>query len=127
VALTPKQERFAELVAAGRSQQKAAEAVKISPRQARNWLRDNPEVRELINGLSVEAQRQAVTVLSTLLMAAAETMGEMLKPKHPASIRLAAARGVIADFVALRQYVDLVAEMQQVKEAIHNARGVKAR
>jgi hypothetical protein len=70
VALTQKQLRFAELVASGRSQQKAAAAVGISPRQAQNWMRDIPELRERIDQLSRDAQAQAVQILSSLLTAA---------------------------------------------------------
>jgi hypothetical protein len=118
MALTPKQERFAELVASGRSQQKAAEAVGITPRQARNWLRDVPELRERIHELSTEAQGQAVAILSSNLTKAAETLGELLEPEHSDQTRLAAARGIIADFVALRQYVDLLAEVDRLKRQV---------
>jgi hypothetical protein len=123
MALTQKQMRFAEPVAAGRSQVKAAEAVKISPRQAQNWMRDILELRERIDRLSRDAQAQAVQILSSLLTAAAATLGEMLKPGHPDSIRLAAARGVFADFVAMSQYVDLVAELNAIKAQLAAQKG----
>jgi hypothetical protein len=115
MALTSQQKKLAELLASGLSQQKAAMQVGVTSRTVRSWLAGNPELRRLVDELSAEAQGQAVTVLSGLLTRAAETLGELLEPGHPDSIRLAAARGVLSDFVAMRQYVDLVAEVNKIK------------
>jgi hypothetical protein len=113
--LTSQQLKVAELMASGLSQQKAATQIGVNPRTVRLWLANIPELRAEIDRLSKDAQSRSVAILSGLLTSAAVTLGELLKPEKPDSIRLAAARGVFADFVAMRQYVDLVAEINTIK------------
>jgi hypothetical protein len=115
MALTPRQQRFAELVAAGKSQAKAAEAVGVAPRTARYWLHDQPELREHIDILSEEIQRDAVSMLGGLLVRAVRTLGRMMLEQKPDQIQLSAARGVIADFPALKSYVDLEARIAELE------------
>jgi hypothetical protein len=126
VPLTEKQERFAEFVASGRSQQKAAEAAGISPRQARTWLKDNPELREKINELSADMQRQSVRILEALLTSAAVTLGEMMKPERPDQIRLAAAREVFDSFLAMKQYTDLLGVVEGLKQQVAELMGARS-
>lgn len=113
--LSAKQQRFAELVASGLSQTKAAQSVGVSPRQARKWLADNPALRERINELSAEIASKAVQHLTASLLRAAKTLRKLMTSSYPAQIQLAAARGTIADFVALRQFTDLAARVEALE------------
>jgi hypothetical protein len=122
--LTHKQQRFAELVASGKSHQKAAEALGVTGRTGRKWLQDCPELRERILELSGNAQRRAVEILSTSLTSAAETLAELMKPEQPAPVRLGAARAIIADYLSMRQFIDLTREMEAIKSLVARAREV---
>lgn len=113
--LTPKQERYASAVAAGLNRKEAAEAAGISQRQARDWLKANPEIRDRIGELSERATGYAVAILTQNLAEAALALAELLKPENPPQVRLNAARAIIADYVSLKTFADLEAKLERIQ------------
>jgi hypothetical protein len=118
---TAQQQKAAELIAGGLSHEKAAMQVGVTGRTIRDWL--SKGLRAEVDRLSKESQGQAVQILSGLLRTAAVTLGELMRPEHPDSIRLSAARGVFDEFVAMRQYIDLAAELHAIKARL-DAEGI---
>jgi hypothetical protein len=118
MALTPKQERYAEAIASGKNRKEAAEAADIGVRMASEWLRTLPELNARIEELSKKVKADAVSILSANLATAANTMVELLGQDQPPAVRLSAARGIFADYAAIKQFSELESEITDLKAKV---------
>jgi hypothetical protein len=101
---SPKQERVALLIAAGRSIKAAAAEAKCGERTAHAWL-DDPRYRSLISELRHRMLDEAVGTLAEATNAAVSTLRDLLDDDH-GNVRLRAALGIIDAVVRLRDHVE---------------------
>ena len=102
---SPKQERVALLIAAGRSIKAAALETKCGERTVHGWL-DDPRYRSLIAELRNRMLDEAVGSLAEATNEAVGTLRELLDDDH-ANVRLRAAMGILDAVVRLREHVEL--------------------
>ena len=101
---SPKQERVALLIAAGRSIKAAAAEAECGERTAHAWLED-PRYRSLISELRHRMLDEAVGTLAEATNAAVSTLRDLLDDGH-GNVRLRAALGIIDAVVRLRDHVE---------------------
>ena len=101
---SPKQERVALLIAAGRSIKAAAAEAECGERTAHAWL-DDPRYRSLISELRHRMLDEAVGALAEATNAAVSTLRDLLDDDH-GNVRLRAALGIIDAVVRLRDHVE---------------------
>jgi hypothetical protein len=101
---SPKQERVALSIAAGRSIKAAAEA-ECGERTAHAWL-DDPRYRSLISEFRHRMLDEALGSLVEATNEAVSTLKHLLDDDH-VNVRLRAALGIIAAVVRLREHVEL--------------------
>ena len=116
--LSPKQEEYARLLALGVSKEEASKQVGVTARQARTWVRRNPEIEAMVRELGKASEARSITLLSSLLAKAAATMGSLLAPAVPPGVRLRAATAIFTVHLALRQVGDLADELEALKTAV---------
>jgi hypothetical protein len=117
---SPKQERVALLIAAGRSI-KAAAAADCGERTAHTWLED-PRFRMLVAGLRGRMLDEAV---GTLAEAANEAVGALRKllDDENSGVRLRAALGILDAAVRVRQHIELDARLLRLEQDEAAAKG----
>jgi hypothetical protein len=103
--LSPKQERVALLIAAGRSIKAAAAEAGCGERTAHEWL-DNPRYRSFIAELRHRMLDEAVGSLAEATNRAASTLRDLLDDENR-NVRLRAALGIIDAVVRLRDHVEI--------------------
>jgi hypothetical protein len=102
---SPKRERVALLIAAGRSIKAAAAEARCGERTAHAWL-EEPHYRSFISELRHRMLDEAVGSLVEATNHAVSTLTELLDNDH-VNVRLRAALGIIDAVVRLREYVEL--------------------
>lgn len=83
----------------------AAKRLDLPERTARD-IAGRDEVRARVVLLRVEITSRATGRLANLAVRAAATLGELLAPEHPANVRLAAAREILASLMKASTHVD---------------------
>jgi hypothetical protein len=102
---SPKQERVALLIAAGRTIKAAAAEAECGERTAHEWL-DNPRYRSFIAELRHRMLDEAVGSLAEATNHAASTLRDLLDDENR-NVRLRAALGILDAVVRLRDHVEL--------------------
>lgn len=82
--LTPKQQEAAALVAAGKTQRQAAEAVGVSPQTLTAWAK-NEAFKSQVQALLQPAHEGVQTALQGLHQRAAEVLASLLETAPPAT------------------------------------------
>ena len=118
---SPKQERVALLIAAGRSIKAAAAEAGCGERTAHEWLED-PRYRSLISELRHRMLDEAVGSLARATNEAVSTLKGLLDDDN-ANVRLRAALGVLDAAVRLREHVELEGRITalEAQEAEHES------
>jgi hypothetical protein len=102
---SPKQERVALLIAAGRSIKAAAVETKCGERTAHEWLEDS-RYRLLISRFRRRMIDRAIGLLTRSTNKAVSTLRKLLESENE-NVRLRAALGIIDATVRLREHVEL--------------------
>jgi hypothetical protein len=111
---SPRQERFATLIAAGRSLHSAASEVGVSDRQAYTW-KNMPGFAALVARHQRELFAQAVAGLAGSLGQAVASLVALLGSADE-KIVLASARAIISDLVTLRNAVDVESRLAALEQ-----------
>lgn len=93
--LKPKQIQAASLLAQGWLCKDVAEELEITPQTISEWRR-SATFEAHLNELKMESLKSGITHLQSLVVTAAETIGELMKSGETDSIRLKAAETVLA-------------------------------
>jgi hypothetical protein len=111
--LNRRQQAVAALLAAGKSAVAAAREAGVGERTVHTWLGTDGFRRE-VERLRGELFGAALGSLSGFLTKAVATLGELLDSDEE-KIRLAAARGILADAATIRQSIDLNARIEELE------------
>jgi hypothetical protein len=113
-AWSPKQERVALLIAAGRSIKAAAVEADCGERTVHTWLED-PRYRTLVSELRHRMLDEAV---GTLAEATNEAVGMLRKllDEGNSSVRLRAALGILEAAVRMRRHVEFEARILRLEQ-----------
>ncbi len=112
-------EALRQALACGATVETAARAAGVSPRTAHRRLAD-PAFRAGVHEARADMVQRTAGVMTAAALESVRTLLELQKPPHPAAVRLAAARAVIALGLRLREEADLagrVAELERRLEA----------
>ena len=120
-ALSPREIRFADELAAGRSLADAASSVGISPRSARRW-RKKPEIAEAVRARLAESISMARAILSAGASKAALGLVDMSSgDAEPNSARVSAARGVLESAMKFAELEDVVERLTKLEAQLNQA------
>jgi hypothetical protein len=119
--LSPREIRFADELAAGRSLADAANAVGISPRSARRW-RKKPEIAEAVRARLAESISMARAILSAGASKAALGLVDMSSgDAEPNSARVSAARGVLESAMRFAELEDVAERLTKLEAQLNQA------
>src|SRR6516165_4919396 len=107
-------DRLAVLLASGYSLNRAAKECKIPYTNARR-LSLKPEFRKKVSAISAEFVQVGVKAYGRLLYKAAARLGKLMDSTNDETA-LKAARGVVADYVALSEHVNVSSRVDEVLE-----------
>lgn len=91
--LNPKQAQAALMLASGASKKSVAESLKVAAHTISQWCK-SPSFNDAVNQHLASVESEALQILKSQRLRAAEALGELLDSKAPA-VRLAAARTVL--------------------------------
>ena len=91
--LNPKQAQAALMLASGASKKSVAASLKVAAHTISQWCK-SPSFNEAVNQHLASVESEALQILKSQRLRAAEALGELLDSKAPA-VRLAAARTVL--------------------------------
>jgi hypothetical protein len=109
--------KLALAVAAGQSITKWARANGIGTRTAYTWSRD-PAFRSQVAELRARLLDRAIGVLARRVAANAGEINRLASKAESEAVRLAAARAGIADFLGASRFVELRAEVEELKREL---------
>lgn len=116
-ALATREDQVALAASMGRRHRAIAEDVGLSERQIRRIL-ERPEVRAKVAGLRAEALERAAGRLSDLAGEAVDTLAELMRAKDSQdTVRLAAARAILATVLPVQDAVDVAARLDALEQA----------
>lgn len=116
MALNGKSERLAVLLASGRSIKDAATEIGCGSRTAYRHA-SRPAVKARVAELRGEITRQAVGTLTVAASQAAVTLTEMLDADFEPSVRLAAAKAILASVGPLSELGELRQRLSELESA----------
>ncbi len=105
-------------LATGRTVRAWAKEHEVPERTAYKWAR-SPEVRKMVRRIRRRAIDRAVGRLSRYASAAAEQIARLAKGAESESVKLQAARAVLADLMQVANYADLedrIAELERARK-----------
>jgi hypothetical protein len=111
---SPKQERVALLIAAGRSIKAAAAEADCGERTVHTWI-ENPGYRTLISELRHRLLDEAVGTLTEATNEAVGTLRKLLDDGNSA-VRLRAATNILEAAVRMRQHIELEARILRLEQ-----------
>lgn len=115
-ALATREDQVALAASMGRRHRSIAEEVGLSERQVRRIL-ERPEVRAKVAQLRGEALERAAGRLADLAGEAVDTLAELMRsPDAQDTVRLAAARAILATVLPVRDAVDVDARLAALEE-----------
>jgi hypothetical protein len=109
-----KQSLLAVAIAAGTTIQDWAEQNKVRPRTAYTWAA-SPEVQKEVERIRREAVDCAIGRLSHNATAAAESITTLAKEAGSESVKLSAARAVLADLMSVSDFATLEKRLVEVE------------
>ena len=115
-----KAERLAIALAQGRTRSEAALAAGVSDRTVYAWLAD-PDFRSRVDELRRAVLDESLSVLFASSALASRTLAALLAETVPPTVRLGAARAILADLVALTFHADLEARIRALEGLSHEA------
>lgn len=116
-ALATREDQVALAASMGRRHRAIAEDVGLSERQIRRIL-ERPEVRAKVAQLRAEALERAAGRLSDLAGEAVDTLAELMRAKDSQdTVRLAAARAILATVLPVQDAVDVAARLDALEQA----------
>jgi transposase-like protein len=118
--------KLALAVAAGQSITKWARANGIGTRTAYTWSRD-PEFRSQVAELRGRLLDRAIGVLARRVAANAAEINRLASEAESEAVRLAAARAGIADLLGASRFVELRAEVEELKRELAAEKARRAR
>jgi hypothetical protein len=125
--LSAREERLCELLAAGWAIGAACAEAKVSDRQGFTW-RTRPAFKARLEALRGEFFQSALGRLAKLTTTAVDKLEDLLTAETtPPAVRLAAARGVIADAISVRNTVELDVRITAIEERTKDEHKVKTR
>ncbi|MEN6525867.1 MAG: hypothetical protein ABFD84_10480 [Candidatus Polarisedimenticolia bacterium] len=111
---------LAAALAAGATQDEAAEAARVSRRTLVRRLND-PAFRARLSDARGLLFREAADLAAGRSRLALETLRELLGPAQPPAVRLGAARALIETAARLREVVDLGARVEELERLAADA------
>ena len=118
--LSGKKAKAVELLAQGLSPVEVADAIGVSDRTVRRWVK-RPEVAEALRELQREALHGIARRLRALAQHATDALGHVLKSKDtPPAVRVSSAR-VILEFVVRLEEIEKLRELGERIEEIENS------
>jgi len=118
--------KLAVAVAAGQSLAKWARAHEIGVRTAQTWARD-PDFRAQVAELRARLLDRAIGVLARRVAANAAEINRLASGAESEAVRLAAARAGIADLLGASRFVELRAEVEELKRELAAEKARRAR
>jgi hypothetical protein len=118
--------KLALAVAAGKSIGQWARAHGIGVRTAQTWAQD-PAFRAQVAELRARLLDRAIGVLARRVAANAAEINRLASSAESEAVRLAAARAGIADLLGASRYVELRAEVEELKRELAAERERRAR
>jgi hypothetical protein len=107
-------EQLAVIVASGGVIADQAEGFGVSVRTLYRWASEDSFKRR-VERIRERAVREAVGLLAANSTRAALTLVALLDEAQPANIRLAAARAIVADMIAIQSHNELVARIAELE------------
>jgi hypothetical protein len=117
--------KLALAVAGGQSIVKWARAHQIGVRTAHTWAKD-PAFRAQVAELRARLLDRAIGVLARRVTANASEINRLASKAESEAVRLAAARAGIADLLGASRYVELRAEVEELKKELAAERARRA-
>jgi hypothetical protein len=111
----PRIDALALCVARGQSLRSAAKTLGIGSTTARRWSQE-PGFADRVDELRRGIISRATGRLARLATKAADTLGELLDPKHEPETRLKAARAILGDLMAIQEHAKLFARLEALEE-----------
>lgn len=105
--LTPKQEAAALALAAGRTQDEAADESGSGTRTIKTWIATQPTFTRRIQELRGEMTTRALGKLVDNMTSAADTLGYLCRKGKSEMVRLSAARAILELGTKLRETIEL--------------------
>jgi hypothetical protein len=118
--------KLALAVAAGRSIGQWAREHGIGVRTAQTWAK-NPAFRSQVAELRARLLDRAIGVLARRVAANAGEINRLASKAESEAVRLAAARAGIADFLGASRFVELRAEVEELKRELAAEKERRAR
>lgn len=105
--LTPKQEAAALALAAGRTQDEAADESGAGTRTIKTWIATQPAFVRRITDLRGDMTARALGRLVDNMTSAADTLGFLCRKGKSETVRLGAARAILELGTKLRETIEL--------------------
>src|SRR5262245_25735024 len=112
----PLREKFCVLIASGRTIAASSREAGVTPRTGKRWMKE-PAVKADVARLRAEMTDRALGALSEAASEAVRTLVEMLDERRPDTVRLAAARAILASLLDIRVNVELAKRVAALEAA----------
>ena len=113
--LKPKQELAALALAAGRTQDEAAQESGSGTRTIKTWLATHPDFSRRIQELRQEMTARALGKLVDGMVSAADTLGFLCRKGKSEMVRLSAARAILELGTKLRESIELEERISELE------------
>jgi hypothetical protein len=114
-----KLDQLAAAVAAGQTVAEAAGAVGISARTAYRAAAE-PAFKSTVDDLRRQSVSETIGKLTAAATAATQTLTELLGKRTPPTVRLGAARAILASLIDVQTHAELTARIAELERVIVN-------